>query len=303
MRKIKFSKSFNLERTFYPSFNLALYEKIDKNKYVKLVGLDEGKLIEVRDNGVIYTSLSYELLKYTIGLWFNPLAYISQVKGESLWVAKAFTKYYADVGLSVNPLDKEYIFIAIFLSRRTDYHKNVVNWCKKLWLMSKGDLGKIVRGNLKLIGTSFQLRQLPLALKDYIDLNISRKSADLWEIRRNILKCRWCGPKIADAYLLFAEACTEAVPCDKHLISMVKKLNLIRFSKLPVKRYCLKYTCEECPLTGDCLRSLFSQTFGKLSGWLQTLFYIHDKIYCRSELCKICFLKNRCLEAKVCFPQ
>jgi len=296
-QKITLPRPLNLELTLYPSFNLALLDKVSEHKYMKIVGKDSGKSIIVVSPTELISDVSKELLYYLTGEWFNPRRYFSYLKGRVLNIVKLIESHYSTISLSVNPFDKEYIFISIFLSKTTDFHVNVVKWCKRIWKTTKGNVAKILKIDMRIIGTSFQLKQLPRALSDYFEYiesyeKISKES--VWDIRKCILKCWGCGPKIADAYLLFANAVEDSAPCDKHLISMVNRLKLVSYSKLPQKKYCLENTCKECPLADKCLRSVFTKTFGKLSGWLQTIFYVHDKLYCRKRLCEKCFLIEYC---------
>lgn len=297
LRKYTLSRPINLNLTLYPSFNLVLLDRIDENKYLKVIGKDSGKLLTVISPTEIISDISEELMHYLTGEWFYPEKYIAYLKGRLLKIVKAIISRYSEVSLSVNPFDRVYMFISIFLSKTTNFHVNVIKWCKRIWKISEGDISRILKIDMKVVGNSFQLKQLPRALSDYLkyvkpyEEDLTR---DSWGIRKQLLKCWGCGPKIADAYLLFVAVDEMSVPCDKHLVTMVNRLDLVSYSKLPQKNYCLKNTCVECPLAEECLRSVFAKTFGRLSGWLQTIFYIHDKLYCRKGLCKECFLAEYC---------
>lgn len=280
-----------------PSFILSLFEFRNDNTLVKIKGFKEGSIIQFRES-LIISNVEFDVLKYWTGLWYSPHKEYAEIKGSLIRkereIIEKLLKLYEKVSLCVSPFDKDLLIIPIVLSRRTEYERNVLKWCYKLW-NAISTLEDILTLDIeKLIGKSYQLVQLKETLGDFIKLVLPSIEEDPWTIRINLMKCKWIGPKVADAYLLFTGIDISATPVDIHLLRMNHRLKLIRNYKIPQKRYCIKYTCNECPMASSCIRYLFSTKFKKLAGWLQTIFYLHDKMFCQQNLCHKCELIPIC---------
>ncbi|MEM4874623.1 MAG: hypothetical protein QW394_04965, partial [Thermofilaceae archaeon] len=113
-----------------------------------------------------------------------------------------------------------------------------------------------------------------------------------WELRRALLRIANVGPKLADAYLLFAGIDSSAAPIDRHAIRMTARLGIEGYP--PRKELCAVYSCESCPRSALCLRARLSNLYGEVAGWVQTAFYIHDAEFCFKRLCAKCQLSCVC---------
>jgi len=292
------STNLNLESTLKPSFVLALMDRISPSEWRKLVGKYKGCIIG-QNNSFIYSNADTSALLYWSGAWFNPKREFNSLKSsltlKEREIIRILVNIYSDVSLSVNPFDMDLMIVPIVLSRRTSYERNVLNWCKRLWSIVNS-LEELLKLDLKIIGRSYQLIQLKETLLDFKSKVIPRLHENLnsSELRLLLIECKHVGPKVADAYLLFTGFDVSAVPVDVHLINITKRLPLVKYRRLPSKEYCRKFTCKECPLFDLCLRATFTKKFKRLAGWLQTIFYLHDKFYCRKFMCRKCGLIDYC---------
>ena len=109
--------------------------------------------------------------------------------------------------------------------------------------------------------------------------------------------CRWIDPRVADAYLLFTGIDMSSSPIDIHLKRMNYRIFGIPYKYEPTKSICIKYWCSECPRNRVCIRWLFTNSFRELAGWLQTISYLHDRLYCSKGLRLKCPLKDLCRES------
>jgi len=289
----------DLEKTLKPSFVLAFLERVGPLEWRKIVGKYKGCVIGQRDS-LIYSNTNEKALLYWSGAWFNPRKVFASLKAKLTTrereLVKTLIDAYSNVSLSVNPYDLDLMIVPILLSRRTDYERNVLRWCRELWNRANS-FEELLELDLKVIGTSYQLVQLKMSLIDFKSEVIPKLNGGLTssELRLALMKCRYVGPKVADAYLLFTGLDISATPIDVHLINMIRRLSLIDHYKLPSKEYCRKFVCEECPIFDVCLRATFTKKFKKLAGWLQTVFYLHDKLYCRRLMCSECELRYYCI--------
>jgi endonuclease III len=159
--------------------------------------------------------------KLYTGAWFMEVL-DSEETGLS-WLVDLLREQYPKLGLSVDPQDPLHILIPVFLSQPTSYHGNVVKWCRRIWEMTD-DPFKAAEIAPK-IAESYQLRRL----HESFPCLSSAISRNIWATRIEMMKCRYCGPKIADAFLLFGMADTTSAPVDRHFISMARKLELWDF--------------------------------------------------------------------------
>lgn len=279
-------KSLDLNLTLYPSFTLALLEP-KGGRYVKAVGWRRGCYVEARGDYVI-SNCGKEELRYWSGLWFIEELERIEVKRSVRWLIDILREHYGGLGLSVNPFDPLHMFIPVFLSQNTDYHTNVLRWCRSLWRLTDDPLEAARRGPE--VGSSYQLSRLSEALA----CAAAALTGGLWNVRKKLVSCKWVGPKVADAFLLFALCATDTAPIDKHFLRMASRLGLWERAKPPSKTYCAHYACYECPRRHQCARWLASNSLGRAAGWVQTVFYVHDKLYCSRRVCSECPLKAFC---------
>lgn len=296
--KLNFIKSnVNLFLSLKPSFILALFKKVKDNVWVKVAGYGKGTFLMQIDS-LILSNVNIDVMKHWSGLWYNPREVFSSIASnldkKNRRIIERLVESYSDLSLCVSPYDKDLLIVPIILSRRTDYERNVLRWCLRIWEKTD-DIKKLVSLNLTFVGSSYQITQLQESLKDFIvkvHPYLEDETPD--DIRRRLLSCKWVGPKVADAYLLFTGIDTSASPVDVHLLRMLKRIPLVEYGKIPQKNYCIKYSCKECPISEECVRSKFSKLFGKLAGWIQTVFYVQDRFYCMKKLCSICRIKDLC---------
>jgi len=274
-------KPVDLDLTLYPSFVLSIFNQLN-GTYVKAAGRKKGCRMKVEGKFLL---TECEEALYWSGAWFMEVLDSEETKLS--WLVDLLREQYPKLGLSVDPQDPLHILIPVFLSQSTSYHGNVVKWSRKMWEITD-DPFKAAEIAPKIAG-SYQLRRLH---ESFFCLS-SAISRDIWATRIEMMKCRYCGPKIADAFLLFGMADTTSAPVDRHFTSMARKLELWNF-ELPKQNMCRKYGCPSCPANRRCIRWIASKSFGKLAGWVQTAFYLHEKLYCSKKLCQECMLRSEC---------
>ena len=292
MRK---SISIDLRLTLFPSFTLALFEEREHNLWAKIVGYDKGSIIKL-ENGVIEYNCSDKVIDYWTGTWFKPAEYLNRVVDEYRALVERILEAYSRVSLSIDPFDKDLLIVPITLSRRTDYERNVLRWCLDIWRRAE-DLEDILNINLNTISSSYQMKQLKTVVREFLEKAYPHLDEDPEILRTTLLSCRWIGPKVADAYLLFTGMDVSSSPIDIHLKRMNYRIFRISYKYEPTKSICIKYWCSECPRNRACIRWLFTSSFRELAGWLQTISYLHDRLYCSRGLCLKCPLKDLCRES------
>ena len=288
--------TFDLNFSLKPSFILSLFIRY-KDLWIKIAGFKKYSYMS-QINGIIISDVDINILKFWTGVWYNPFIEFEKIKpslGKSLRVkVQRILETYHKVSLCVSPYDKDILIVPIVLSRRTDYERNVLRWCARLWNYINS-IEDILNIDISLIGRSYQIIQLKNTIKDFIDKVLPIiNDASPEELRIELIKCKWIGPKVADAYLLFTGLATDVTPVDIHLIRMLRRIPLVKYEILPKREYCSKYLCRECPINDSCIRYIFSNTFKRLAGWLQTVFYLHDRLYCQQDRCNICKIRDLC---------
>jgi len=293
--------SVNLEATLRPSFTLALFERVGPSEWRKVAGAHRGCVLGQRGSQV-YSDAGEEPLAHWSGAWFSPEREFEVVGGglspRERSIVGALLSAHAGLSLSVSPHDMELMLIPVALSRRTDYERNVLRWCRAMWCRAS-TLSEVLRLDFRLVGTSYQLEQLKATLQDFT-AKVAPRLPDLkdpWELRMALMECRYVGPKVADAYILFTKVDVSAAPVDVHMVRMALRLGLADFDALPSKALCSRFACYECPASDGCLRAALSRKYGGLAGWLQTALYVHDKLYCQARRCSSCPLRSYCSAA------
>lgn len=310
-------RNYSLENTFQPSFISSLFIKRG-DEWVKVTGFLKGLRMTLRD-GVLRAEfpgkvpeealLNEVLLETGLWIWRPFEERLGRIKKSYREVIKLMAEKFSGVRLPVSKRDFKHIFIAAALSKRTDYHKFVLNWCKLIWRKTN-DLKNMNLNLIKAISPSYQLRDLAKSLMDLklkVDVNaLLEKSPE--EARVELIgKCWGIGPKVADSIILTTFKAPHFLPCDTHLRTVLGRLGFTPQAKrLPSSNYCSKFTCTEeasiktrialCPLADDCLRPYLQSIFKDLSGWVQTLAYLFGKAYCRAlkPKCRDCTLKSYC---------
>ncbi|RLF19843.1 MAG: hypothetical protein DRZ82_04455 [Thermoprotei archaeon] len=276
---------YNLRLSLFPSFIYSLFIEVN-GKFIKVIGWKKGCWI-AQDNGKIYGNCGFSELAYWSGTWF--IKYLVNSRDELI---QSLFKLYP-IGLSISPYDKELLFIPVFLSRATGWETNVLRWCRKLWDLID-TLEDVLKVDISQVGTSFQLKQLKESVKDFIDKVYPVLDEDAFTIRKALLSCRWVGPKVADAYLLFTGIDVSSSPIDIHMRRMARRLGINGIP--PLKRMCIRYPCSSCPIRNKCLRYILNQRYGMRAGWLQTVLYLFERDYCKNKRCTSCPLMRKCKE-------
>ena len=228
-----------------------------------------------------------------LGIWYDPLEEESKLPRSSRSRVDPLVEAYRELRIAISSADREYVFVSSFLSQNTSFHANTCRWVSALaetygpeFLEKPVDFSRA--------GSSYQLARLR---KSYSIYRGMREPLDLGELRIALMRIPGVGPKVADAYLLFSRRAPESTPCDVHLRRMVTRLGLVEYSVLPTKSLCSRYYCwveSSCPKKGGCLRFLLMRAYGKLSGFIQTASYLHDKLYCSRNRCGECPLREAC---------
>ncbi|MEM0460212.1 MAG: hypothetical protein QXZ31_10130 [Thermofilaceae archaeon] len=279
MPRLRAWEGYSLDLTLKPSFVRALFERRG-SAYVKLAGRSRGAIVYQEGEWVVGEGCSAEELLHWSGLWLDRLA----VEERAPLLAAA----HRGLGLAVDPYDRHLIFVAVFLSRATSWETNVLRWCREIFARAES-LDELMELDYASIGKSFQLRQLGSALRGYAEVADLK---DPWELRRALLRIANVGPKLADAYLLFAGIDSSAAPIDRHAIRMSARLGIEGYP--PRKELCTVYSCESCPRSPLCLRARLFNLYGEVAGWVQTAFYVHDTQYCSKGLCESCWFSAYC---------
>lgn len=295
MIRILVRNEYDLDLTMFPSFTSSLFDKVSRNYWVKVHGSFKG--LKLRFNGrFLEASIDdINVINTLSGLWYNPREHLRRLSRSLRQKVDPIVEVYEKVRLSINPYDRELIFLATVLSQRTNYHVNVIKWVRRIaLLMERGVDVKSV--NMAEFGKSYQLRRANTVIKQCIDLvRLNTTLEDVWKIKRELLKCKYVGPKVANAYLMFTRKAPYIVPIDVHFLRFVRNLELLKFKRKPSKSVCQKYTCNICAFKLECVEALVMKEFKTLSSWIQTVAYIHDKVYCTKKKCNVCPFKSLCV--------
>jgi len=285
---IKGWDGYSLHLTLYPSFTLSLFNDMG-NHYIKLVGFDSGLAVMGYGDGIYvrgFSDLSY--VSELTGVIEDPLNLVNEVDPKFNDMYYYLTTMWRGVGLSTASRDFDYIFIPIFLSKRTSYHVNVLRWSRSIFSMVSS-FNDVLEFNFHRISKSPQVIELTHVIRyfiNYVRPYVIR--GDVEGVKLNLLKIPGVGPKVTYAYILHAMRVTEVAPADTHFTYLAR---LTGFSgELPRKDLCMRYLCSECPL--NCIVGTAGRFFGRALGYLQTIAYVHVKRRCKVGMCTNCLLKR-----------
>ncbi|WFO75512.1 hypothetical protein J4526_01030 [Desulfurococcaceae archaeon MEX13E-LK6-19] len=279
--KLIINEPYDVYLSFYPSFIYPLFEIRKKDSICilkKTIGMYKCSTISIKDNTVYFTGVNNSIVQEWLGLWFKPWLLLNEVDRKYLGFIENLVEKFSSIRIAISGEDKPWVFLSVFLSRNTSFHTNTVKWIRKIGSIEPINPFNIDPAN---VGGSYQLKQLAEILKtrsivDKLVTLISRISTekDAWKARANLLKIKYVGPKTVDAFLLFTTRYSFFTPSDRHYKSFIQSF-LDRKLNLPLKKYCLRYTCFSCPYNGSCLTGWSISSFGRLSGWIQTLSYLY----------------------------
>ncbi len=294
--------SVNLDLSMFPSFASVLFRKVDNNVWVKELGYGAGTVIAVKNGKVICSgpSCSNEVVVQWAGTWFDPYDYVSKVSRRLRSLVEVLLSTYSGLRIIVSNYypDRLMIAIATFLSRRTLYHANVVRWVKAIFSGIKDYRAEYIVKRIPEVGSNYQLSKLYEVVED-LERVVVFSNLRGWELRRELLGIKNVGPKIADAFLLFTGEGTIFTPSDVHYSRFARRLGLVGSEEvlIPDKSVCLTYgaKCMECPVRNRCLTGRSIIELSELSGYIQTIAYIHDKVYCSLRRCGECAFRRMCV--------
>jgi len=285
-----------------PSFAYPMFYA-ERRALFKKWGFCRGLVMRFYENYVIVehdreVCLRYAELMLDVGKGADPEA-VASSGGALGELCRRLFEVYRGFTVFSSPMDDVAMFASMFLSRNTDFHKNTSRWVRAL-LRAFNDVMELASRCMEpeiqvlAMSTSYQLRDLPQAIHDYLFLRHELLAeVNPWRVRRALLRIKGVGPKIADAYLLFIKRERSSVPADRNLARFLQRFGIsgLRF---PTKHYCARYRCDECPVRNECLRWFVHRELGEWAGLFQTLAYLHVDLYCNIGSCNACPLRDLC---------
>ncbi len=295
--KVKLNRRIDILLSLYPSFASTLFEVEHSDNGIiitKLIGQYSGtRIVLTQDTAVCEGMCERKLLEEWLGLWFNPRLYVGEIPKNIRLLVLELVESYEGLTLITSSIDWKIILAATFLSRRTDYHTNVVRWIRKIFTNIELDDIRKVKNRIADAGKSYQLKQLAEILDELYTISFNK---DPWSLRRDLLEIRYVGPKTVDAFLLFSGKGSMFTPSDVHYTRFAERVLGFKDYVVPSKTMCLAHdgNCLRCPYASKCLTGRSIRIFGKLSGWIQTIAYVHDKLFCMRNKCNVCMFKSMC---------
>jgi len=281
---------FNLDISLKASFSLPLFTEYKPRSYVKFYGFNCGLKFKVDVKHTLFNGCSLSEALLLSGAWFNPFEYVKKLGRSECSMVYRFIEVFPGLGIAIDPWDARAIFYSIFLSRNTSYHNNTVRWLRSMF--SKAiDEDHLKTFNPMDFGGSYQLKQLSEIKDDlhmiFNDFNFGWNifgSVNTYSIlKRRLLSIPYVGSKSVHAFGLFCFGLTLISPVDRHLISIVKWLNLIDDFTMPRKELCSKYDClidlNSCSINNKCLMAFLMRKFKFMAGWIQTATYLYGSLY------------------------
>lgn len=279
------SREIDLDVTLYASFSLPMYRK-DRDCWVKVFGYGAGTKVCYSGRFECQGSAcSEKFLSYVTGLWIDKERGLKELEGTPRRVAEEVVERYYCLSISAAPWDTMEILTAVFLSRNTDYHSNTVKWVRallsiasRLSIESISPLEEAVRQVYRRFG-SYQLKQYAEVLGDLHAAALRATTEAPEMIRRALIRIKYVGPKVANAFMLHSGLSEAAAPVDVHYVRFLKKYGLLdKPLSPPRKDFCSEYNCLSCPRRDACLYGYTSRLFGKLNGFIQTAAYVSGKL-------------------------
>uniref|UniRef100_A0A7C2Z906 HhH-GPD domain-containing protein n=1 Tax=Ignisphaera aggregans TaxID=334771 RepID=A0A7C2Z906_9CREN len=297
---LKVDPRLDLWLLLYPSFILPLMD-VERDKAVKRWGFCGGLVVKKFGSRIEVEHNSRQCLdyaEYILGFWYKPQSFtITDRKYREL--VETLLNEYCWLGIATSPADDIEIFISIYLSQNTDFHRNVLRWVRSI-LEHYGsaenfvhrDIGDVARD----IGKSYQLLNLVEGLRMYMDCREVALGMDDDMVKKCLFRIKGVGPKVFNAYMVYARRSLDYIPIDKNLKDFIKRFDATSslVARDPIKSRCAKYRCGQCPQATFCTHYRLYSVFGRLGAWLQTVAYVHNKLVCRRGMCRECFLKHLC---------
>ncbi|MEM0005868.1 MAG: hypothetical protein QXJ56_03070 [Ignisphaera sp.] len=309
LKIVNVDRKIDLNKLLYPSFILPLVEmNTITNELFKRWGYCKNLKIRKDNGNIVIAHEEKRCIEYAdeiLGLWFDIDRYRKDVSKNYQELIEGMIETHGKIGIATSSNDDVEIFSSIFLSRATDFHRNTVRWLRNAFSMFE-NINRIayldnLDSILTSVGNSFQIKQWVAVLRDYLNLrNAIRCEIDIQSIKSRLLRMKFVGPKVTYAYILFILKNTSYAPIDRNFLEFLKRFSVTRplIGAIPQKRLCMVYTCEHCTYKKVCTLYRVRSAFGHMSGWLQTMAYLHVKTLCNTGGCNICRLRDQCLIVK-----
>ncbi|GEM_PF-6699156 len=264
----------DLDLSMYPSFVSSFYRYIARNIWWRE---DGDKIIYQAEERFCCRGISCGN-----DVWFLSGRWSMRAWDELLLVSykyRALEDYidkYKGLAIIASRQDKLVVASAAYLSRRTSYRHNVIEWTRELFRKAKSPREVATRAARM---RSYQPQQLSKHIFD-IHKVFSRNYYSHWELRRALLEIPHLGPKTADVIIMFTGYSTEVAPIDTHFEKFLARKLKIKGMQKPSKNLCLRYgpNCLECKIADKCLAGRVISEFGAASGLLQTISYIEGSL-------------------------
>lgn len=275
----------DLDLTLYVSFSLPMFKR-NGECWIKVYGFGAGTRICVDESPKCYgRSCSNQFLDYVTGLWINKERGLEEVEGVARRTAEELVERLYCLSVSSSPWDTFEILVSAFLSRNTDYHKNTVRWVRaflsKLANPADRDPNNITTAAVSTYKEfrSYQLLQLVEVLGNLLEVSHKLSKIDRHSAKRELLKIRYLGPKVASSFILHSGLDQSVAPVDLHYMRFLKRHGLLEGGlAYPTKSYCMRYDCFVCPATRKCVYAHTARLFKSLNGFVQTAAYVMGKL-------------------------
>lgn len=284
---------YSLTNTLRVSYAYPLFKKVS-NVFAKIYGFNEGLKLKEVDSKLCFSGCCERTASMLSGLWFNPYTYVKYLSRSSRSLVYELLDKFDGVSVSINPWDLKTMFIIMFLSRNTDFHKRTVPWVRALINIVDVEHAEVLKGlDLKVVGSSYQILQLNEALPSINEVfrrsgkldnaDLTFRSTFFNNIKEDLLKIKFVGPKTVYAFALYALGLTTHAPIDRHFANFLIRNSIADEDfTYPNKKYCLKYDClmnSPCPLRQRCLFFKAHEKFDVLTGWVQAVAYYLGRLF------------------------
>ncbi len=276
--KHSLNKPYDLVLTLLPSFTYPLFSERGE-LLIKDYGYCRGMEVRRAESSIIVSGCSNEeFISEVLGLWYDPMDYLSDLSSPLKNLIEELAWSFRKIRLSISTMDKWLVFASCFLSRATNYYSNTVKWVRAI---ASVNVDSAKRVDLVSVSTSFQVRQFNYLLKntDILEVlaEVGNDLSELIALRRRMLKYPFIGVKTVDAYLLFSTKHSVFTPIDRHYKSFAREFLGLKEYVEPRKDLCSSYYCWNCHRRNRCLAWFSMNSFGRLSGWIQTIAYLNSK--------------------------
>jgi len=133
-----------------------------------------GEILKVKSGAQVGEEELLEIARLETGLWHGPYEDCLRPLPPSVRpILEALGEAHPGLRLPIAPLDFEMILIAVSLSKRADYERRVLAWCRGIWEAYGGDIRRLCSAplsELRGIGSSHQVLGLQRTLKSFLGL-------------------------------------------------------------------------------------------------------------------------------------